>query len=131
MSKFIISKDSETVKPDCIHSTVYVIKGMGTFQLHQIDSITNSDERRIVESCPECHSSAIMTGMGFMQCVWDAWGIVVCYLGKNGDCRSILTLMFFKLSSDGHIDTFRKQERTVRPEDMFQVSMLPKMDKGT
>ncbi|SRR5260370_37656400 len=52
---------------------------MGTFQLHKIDSITSSDGRRIVESCPECHSPAYMTGMGFMRCVWDAWGIVVCY----------------------------------------------------
>ena len=101
MSKFIISKESETVMLDCNpskYSTVYVIKGMGTFQLHQIDSITNSDERRIVESCPECHGSAIMTGMGFMECIWDAWGIVVCYLGKNGDWMSFLTLNVFQAS---------------------------------
>src|SRR5258705_80906 len=58
-------------------SVVYVPMGLGVFLLHQVESIDAHHERRIVKECPQCEQQVIMTGMGFTECIWDAWGNVV------------------------------------------------------
>ncbi|KAF8332390.1 uncharacterized protein EI90DRAFT_3055483 [Cantharellus anzutake] len=89
---------------------IWVPKGIGIFKLHTLQQSQTGD-KRILDKCPRCNSSAEMIGMGFMECVWTAWG--------------------GKISPTGSIDFFRKQDQIVRPEDKFQLFAPQKSGEET
>ncbi|KAF8321443.1 uncharacterized protein EI90DRAFT_2513479 [Cantharellus anzutake] len=88
-----------TTRCPAYNKVTYVPMGIGIFKLHTLDQ--SDTHGRLLSRCPVCLSDSEMAGMGFMECMWSAWG--------------------GKISPTGSIDFFKKQDQLVKPEDKSPV----------
>lgn len=82
-----------------LYRLVWVRKGVGIFTLSAM-----KDRLGILWApCPECKTPTKMTGMGFCECLWEAWGgkVSVYTLFMSKDVCYRLNLSLFRLTRLG------------------------------